>query len=37
MTIIKGVHIGNNSVVGAGAVVTNNVPDGLKVKGVPAK
>jgi sugar O-acyltransferase (sialic acid O-acetyltransferase NeuD family) len=36
-TIIHGIKIGKNVVVGAGAVVIKDVPDGLKVKGVPAK
>ncbi|HAV69782.1 MAG TPA: acetyltransferase, partial [Alcanivorax sp.] len=29
--------IGNNVVVGAGAVVLHDVPDGATVKGVPAR
>ena len=36
-TIIQGIKIGNNSVVAAGAVVINDVGDGVKVKGVPAE
>ena len=36
-TIIGGVTIGNNVVVGANAVVTHDVPDNCVVAGVPAK
>jgi len=36
-TILPGVTIGENSVVAAGAVVTNDVPDNSVVGGVPAK
>jgi len=36
-TIICGVTIGANSIVGAGAVVTKNVPPNLVVAGVPAQ
>jgi maltose O-acetyltransferase len=36
-TINPGVTIGNNVVVGAGAVVTKDVPDNVVVAGVPAK
>jgi len=35
--ILPGVNIGNNSVVGAGAVVRKNVPANTIVGGVPAK
>lgn len=35
--IVEDVHIGNNSSVGAGAVVVKDVPDGATVAGVPAK
>jgi acetyltransferase-like isoleucine patch superfamily enzyme len=34
--ICKGVHIGKNSVVGAGAVVTKNIPPNVVVAGNPA-
>jgi acetyltransferase-like isoleucine patch superfamily enzyme len=34
--ILKGVHIGEGSVVGAGSVVTNNVPEYCVVAGNPA-
>ena len=36
-TIIGGVRVGENSVVGAGAVVTKDVPPNSFVAGVPAK
>jgi acetyltransferase-like isoleucine patch superfamily enzyme len=35
--ILHGVTIGRNSIVGAGSVVTTDVPDNSKVAGVPAK
>lgn len=35
--ILPGTHIGNNSIIGAGAIVTKNVPDGVVVAGNPAK
>ena len=35
--IMPGVKIGNNCVVGAGSVVTRDVPDGTVVCGIPAK
>lgn len=35
--ILDGISIGKNSVVGAGAVVTHDVPDFVKVIGVPAR
>ena len=34
---MPGVNIGNNVVVGAGAIVTKDVPDNVVVAGVPAK
>lgn len=36
-TILRGVTIGENSVVGAGSVVTKDVPDNAIVAGNPAK
>ncbi|QLL74006.1 sugar O-acetyltransferase [Lactobacillus crispatus] len=36
-TIIGGVHIGNNVIVAAGAVVNRDIPDNTIVGGVPAK
>ena len=36
-TILKGVTIGDNSVIAAGAVVTKDVPTNVVVGGVPAK
>lgn len=35
--ILKGVHIGDNAIVAAGAVVTSDVPPNALVAGVPAK
>lgn len=37
VTILKGVTIGENSVVAAGAVVSKDVPDNTIVGGIPAK
>lgn len=36
-TILAGITIGENALVGAGAVVTRNVPDNAIVAGVPAR
>lgn len=36
-TILCGVTIGENAIVGAGSVVTNDVPDGAIVAGNPAR
>lgn len=36
-TILPGVHIGAHAIVGAGAVVTSDVPDYAVVAGVPAR
>lgn len=35
--IMPGVHIGDNCIVGAGAVVTHDIPDNTVAAGVPAK
>ena len=37
VTVLPGVKIGNNVVVGAGAVVTKDIPDNSLALGVPAK
>lgn len=36
-TLLAGITVGKNSIVGAGAVVTNNVPDNVIVVGNPAR
>jgi len=36
-TIVCGVTIGENSLIGAGSVVTKNIPDAVKAFGNPAK
>jgi acetyltransferase-like isoleucine patch superfamily enzyme len=36
-TILPGVHVGPGSVIGAGAVVTNDIPPGVVALGVPAR
>jgi acetyltransferase-like isoleucine patch superfamily enzyme len=35
--ILKGVTIGKNSVIGAGSIVTKNIPENSVAVGVPAK
>jgi len=35
--ILGGIHVGNNAVIGANAVVVHDVPDGATVVGIPAK
>lgn len=35
--VLPGVHIGSNSIIGAGAVVTKDVPENVIYAGVPAK
>lgn len=37
VVIMPGVEVGNGSVIGAGAIVTSNVPPNSMVAGVPAK
>lgn len=37
VTVLPGVTIGENAIVGAGSVVTKNVPDNTVVVGNPAK
>ena len=37
VTILSGVIVGNNVVIGAGSVVTKDIPDNCIVAGVPAK
>ena len=37
VTILPGVHIGKGCVIGAGAVVTKNIPDYAVAAGVPAR
>jgi acetyltransferase-like isoleucine patch superfamily enzyme len=36
-TILKGVKIGNKAIIGAGSIVTKDVPDRAMVAGSPAK
>ena len=36
-TILPDIKIGKNSIIGAGSVVTKDVPDNVVVLGVPAK
>jgi Acetyltransferase (isoleucine patch superfamily) len=37
VTVLPGVHIGDNSVVGAGSVVTKDIPSNVLAIGTPAK
>ncbi len=36
-TVLQGLTVGSDVIVGAGAVVVSDVPDGVTVKGVPAR
>jgi len=36
-SIIQAVHIGNNVIIGAGAVVIENIVDNVVAVGIPAK
>ena len=35
--IQKGVHIGNNSIIAAGSIVTHDIPENCIAAGIPAK
>jgi acetyltransferase-like isoleucine patch superfamily enzyme len=37
VTVLDGLRIGRNSIIGAGSVVTKSVPDNTTVAGVPAR
>lgn len=37
VTILAGVHIGRNSVIGAGSIVSSDIPPGVFPTGVPAR
>ncbi|PCI61318.1 MAG: acetyltransferase [Gammaproteobacteria bacterium] len=37
VTILKGVHIGNNSVVASGSIVSSDIPENVLAGGIPAK
>jgi acetyltransferase-like isoleucine patch superfamily enzyme len=37
VTILDGVRIGRNCIIGAGSVVTRSIPDGVTVVGIPAR
>jgi len=36
-TVLPGIHIGRDVIIGAGAVVTSDVAPGLTMVGVPAR
>ena len=35
--VLKGVHIGKNSLIGAGSVVTKDIPSDVMAAGVPCQ
>ncbi len=37
VTVLPGVHIGNNAVIGAGSVVNRDIPDGVVAVGNPCR
>ena len=37
VTVLAGVHIGNNAIIGSNSVVTKDVPDNCVATGIPAK
>ena len=37
VVIVPGVHIGKNSIIGAGSVVTKDIPDDVLAAGVPCR
>lgn len=37
VTILKGVSIGNNCIIGSGSIVTKSIPDNTVAAGIPAK
>lgn len=36
-TIFPGVHIGDNTIIGAGSVLTKDIPDNVVAAGIPCK
>lgn len=37
VSVLPGVSIGNNTIIGAGSVVNKNIPDGVIAAGIPCK
>ena len=37
VTVLAGVNIGDNSIIGAGSVVTSDIPENVISAGVPCK
>lgn len=37
VSVLPGVSIGSNTIIGAGSVVNKDIPDGVIVAGVPCK